>query len=111
MGNRDKTWRATDEDGTKLEPWPKTLLPSKLPQCRIFTFGYDANVTDKKKILGKVSVKTLRDHGMELVSCIKHERSESGITGRPIVFVCHSLGGLVCKEASFPKLANSALLL
>lgn len=98
MGHREKTWRGTDDDGRKLEPWPKALLPSKIPKSRIFTFGYDAHVVNLKD-QGKVSVKAIRDHAKELVASVKHERTQTNTTGRPMIFVCHSLGGLVCKDA------------
>ncbi|KAF7554701.1 hypothetical protein G7Z17_g2746 [Cylindrodendrum hubeiense] len=99
MGHREKTWRGTADDGRKLEPWPRTLLPSIIPNSRIFTFGYDAHVVNWKEMQGKVSVKAIRDHAKELVSSIEHERNQTNTTGRPMIFVCHSLGGLVCKDA------------
>lgn len=97
MGHREKTWRCTDDNGRKLEPWPKALLPSKIPKSRIFTFGYDAHVVNLKD-RGKVSVKAIRDHAKELVASVEHERTQTNTTGRPMIFVCHSLGGLVCKD-------------
>lgn len=33
------------------EPWLKTLLLSKLRKARIFTFGYDAYVTDWRGVV------------------------------------------------------------
>ncbi|KAH8669922.1 hypothetical protein BGZ61DRAFT_483227 [Ilyonectria robusta] len=98
MGHREKTWRGTDDDGRKLEPWPKALLPSKIPNSRIFTFGYDAHVFNLND-QGKVSVKAIRDHAKELVASVEHERTQTNTAGRPMIFVCHSLGGLVCKDA------------
>ncbi|CAH0004006.1 unnamed protein product [Clonostachys byssicola] len=103
MGNRNKTWQATGSNGLKLEPWPKALLPAKLPESRIFTFGYDAKVTDTKEFMGKVSEKTLRDHAAELIYSICHQRRASASTDRSLIFVCHSLGGLVCKEVLLPE--------
>lgn len=97
MGHREKTWRGTDDDGRKLEPWPKALLPSKIPNSRIFTFGYDAHVFNLND-QGKVSVKAIRDHAKELVASVEHERTQTNTAGRPMIFVCHSLGGLVCKD-------------
>ncbi|CAH0036396.1 unnamed protein product [Clonostachys solani] len=102
MGNRNKTWQATDSNGLKLDPWPKALLPAKLPESRILTFGYDAKVTDTKEFMGKVSEKTLRDHATELIYSIFHQRRAPGSTDRSLIFVCHSLGGLVCKEVLLP---------
>ncbi|CAI6093190.1 unnamed protein product, partial [Clonostachys chloroleuca] len=103
MGNRNKTWQATGSNGLKLDPWPKALLPAKLPESRIFTFGYDAKVTDTKEFMGKVSEKTLRDHATELIYSIFHQRRAPVSTDRSLIFVCHSLGGLVCKEVLLPE--------
>ncbi|KAH7140649.1 P-loop containing nucleoside triphosphate hydrolase protein, partial [Dactylonectria macrodidyma] len=99
MGDGEKTWRGTDDDGRKLLPWPKTFLPSAIPRSRILTFGYDARIVNSDEIQGKVSVKSIRDHAKELVASFGHMRNQTDTTGRPIIFVCHSLGGLVCKDA------------
>ncbi|KAK7990392.1 hypothetical protein PG990_014672 [Apiospora arundinis] len=42
-GDHEKTWTAHDES----EPWPQTLLPSRLPTARILIFGYDASVVEQ----------------------------------------------------------------
>ncbi|OBT47076.1 hypothetical protein VE00_03064 [Pseudogymnoascus sp. WSF 3629] len=68
-GHREKTWTATGED----EPWPKSLLPKDLPTARIITYGYDANVVNLTRVADAVR--------------------------RPIIFVTHSLRGLVCQDA------------
>ncbi|KAF7560068.1 hypothetical protein G7046_g4085 [Stylonectria norvegica] len=98
-GDREKTWRGSAADGTKLEPWPKTLLPSKFPKSRILAFGYDSRPIDQTRLFSKISNKTIRDHAIQLNRSLRHYRRETGTEGRPIIFVCHSLGGLVCKDA------------
>ncbi|KAM5371215.1 hypothetical protein ACJZ2D_008135 [Fusarium nematophilum] len=99
MGHRENTWRATTADKTKLQPWPKALLPAKFQRARIFGFGYDSRVIDMKQVGGKVSPKAIGDHAKELTACLAHERRRTDTTQRQIIFVCHSLGGLVCKDA------------
>ncbi|KAM0418587.1 hypothetical protein ACHAPT_012486 [Fusarium lateritium] len=91
-GNRDKTWRAQDQ----FEPWPKTLLPSKLPRARILTYGYDAYVVAKS---GPASTNRLIDHAANLLIDLTADREACGASSRPLIFVVHSLGGLVCKAA------------
>ncbi|KAH9901850.1 hypothetical protein F4778DRAFT_771119 [Xylariomycetidae sp. FL2044] len=91
-GDREKTWTAKDA----LEPWPKTLLPSKIPNARILTFGYDAYVADWR---GVVSQNRISNHAWDLLTSLGSHRDEDGTNNRPIIFVVHSLGGLVCENA------------
>ncbi|KAE8382644.1 Alpha/Beta hydrolase protein [Aspergillus bertholletiae] len=93
-GDRDATWTAPGAE----EPWPKTLLPLKLPTARIFTFGYDAYVADWR---GVVSRSLIANHAYNLLASLSSYRENDGTNERPIIFVCHSLGGLVCEDALF----------
>ncbi|RYC79044.1 hypothetical protein BFJ63_vAg18079, partial [Fusarium oxysporum f. sp. narcissi] len=73
-GNRTSTWTARGQPA----PWPKTLLPSELP---------------------KACILTLIDHAMNLLTDLTNDRRRRNASGRPLIFIAHSLGGLVCKEA------------
>jgi triacylglycerol esterase/lipase EstA (alpha/beta hydrolase family) len=98
-GDREGTWTA---DG-QTDPWPKALLPSRLQQSRVLTFGYDAYV-----VRGSVaSSNRLSDHASSLLNKLTSNRESCDATSRPLVFVAHSLGGLVCKKA-FLLSQNSA---
>ncbi|KAE8156908.1 hypothetical protein BDV40DRAFT_293146 [Aspergillus tamarii] len=66
-GDRDATWTAPGAE----EPWPKTLLPSKLPTARIFTFGYDAYVADWT---GVVSQSLIANHAYNLLASLSSYR-------------------------------------
>jgi pimeloyl-ACP methyl ester carboxylesterase len=88
-GNRDKTW--THGNGVS---WIKNLLPQDLPNARIMSFGYDADVVRFWTIAGS---NKLYDHGKSLAYAVLDRRF--GIEQRPIIFVAHSLGGLVCEAA------------
>ncbi|UPK96915.1 hypothetical protein LCI18_007850 [Fusarium solani-melongenae] len=90
-GNRISTWTAHGQTA----PWPKTLLPEKLSKARILTYGYDAYIVSK----AVASSNRLIDHAMNLLIDLIIERAGSRASSRPLVFVAHSLGGLVCKEA------------
>ncbi|KAL2204237.1 hypothetical protein CC79DRAFT_1389020 [Sarocladium strictum] len=97
-GDRDDTWTANGQS----EPWPKTLLPKALlPQqqhnlrARILTYGYDAYVVRKST----ASTNRLREHADNLLNDLVMDRDMNGGTSRPLIFVAHSLGGLVCKKA------------
>ncbi|KFZ25366.1 hypothetical protein V502_00151 [Pseudogymnoascus sp. VKM F-4520 (FW-2644)] len=89
-GHREKTWTATGED----EPWPKSLLPKDLLTARIITYGYDADVVNLTRVAGH---NTVREHATNLINDLAALRRDA--VGRPIIFVAHSLGGLVCQDA------------
>jgi protein SERAC1 len=58
------------------------------------TFGYDADIVRFWTI---ASSNRLGDHGKSLVYALLDQREQVG--QRPIIFVAHSLGGLVCEDA------------
>ncbi|RDK42430.1 hypothetical protein M752DRAFT_300648 [Aspergillus phoenicis ATCC 13157] len=89
-GNREATWTAEGDDG----PWPKKLLPSKLQTIRILGFGYAADVVHLWKMVNKGRV---FQFGQSLLQSLYAKRSVDGTADRPIAFLTHSLGGLVCE--------------
>ncbi|KAH6706234.1 hypothetical protein BKA61DRAFT_492359 [Leptodontidium sp. MPI-SDFR-AT-0119] len=91
-GDREKTWTAGNVDA----PWPKILLPARLPNARFLTFGYDAQVADWR---GMVSKNRISNHSWNLLTTLATYREDDSTNDRPIIFVCHSLGGLVCEDA------------
>ena len=90
-GNRDSAWTAHRQS----TPWPKTLLPPKLTRARILTYGYDAYIVRKSG----ASSNRLIDHATNLLNDLTTDRTSRDASSRPLIFVTHSLGGLVCKEA------------
>ncbi|KAI1173894.1 hypothetical protein F4777DRAFT_555820 [Nemania sp. FL0916] len=86
-GSRVKTWSRGDV------LWPRDLLKDDLKNVRVITWGYDANIANAFTYSSKDS---LFGHSSTLLNDLAMVRQE--IT-RPIIFVCHSLGGLVAKEA------------
>ncbi|KAB8077500.1 hypothetical protein BDV29DRAFT_56132 [Aspergillus leporis] len=90
-GDRITTWTAQGQS----DPWPKTLLPSQLTTARILTYGYDAYV-----VRGSVAGSNrLIDHATNLLNDLTTDRDLHDAASRPIIFIAHSLGGLVCKMA------------
>ncbi|KAE8443477.1 hypothetical protein EG329_001874 [Mollisiaceae sp. DMI_Dod_QoI] len=73
--------------------WLEDLLPEQLPNARIMTYGYNSSVY-KDATSGRI-----QDHAKGLLNALDGQRSERGAKKRPIIFVCHSLGGLVVKQA------------
>jgi hypothetical protein len=81
-----------DED---VEYWPEELLPYDQENVRVLTYGYDSYVT--KGFLEANGKSSIFAHGRSFLGAISRHRRQC--TGRPIVFVAHSLGGLVVKQA------------
>ncbi|KAK4236388.1 hypothetical protein C8A03DRAFT_45622 [Achaetomium macrosporum] len=73
--------------------WVNELLLQKLPRTRVMTFGYNASV------VGNTSVAGIRGHARKLLTLLRDKREDDGTSHRPIVFVAHSLGGIIVKQA------------
>ena len=78
--------------------WPSKLLGQDIPHSRILSFGYDADVVN---ILGggPASNSRLSNHAENLVGELVRARERSATETRKIIFVAHSLGGLVTEQA------------
>ncbi|KAL6900516.1 Alpha/Beta hydrolase protein [Trichoderma evansii] len=91
-GNWLKTWRA-DDGAIWLRDRLPQLLAEKNIQSRVLSFGYDADV---------IFTKTINDIEMvagDLLNQIDSIRTTPEQKETPIIFVAHSLGGLVVKAA------------
>jgi hypothetical protein len=66
-----------------------------LPNARVLTYGYDANI--RHRFDAPISKSTVYDIGMDLLVSLEAERRSE--PSRPLIFVAHSLGGIVVKEA------------
>ncbi|KEF52071.1 uncharacterized protein A1O9_12061, partial [Exophiala aquamarina CBS 119918] len=86
-GSRLETWSCGDTF------WPRDLLQDDLKNARIVTWGYDASFANA---FTYASQESIFGHAETLLNDLA--RLRRGIT-RPILFICHSLGGLVVKEA------------
>ncbi|KAL1999850.1 hypothetical protein VTN02DRAFT_3893 [Thermoascus thermophilus] len=81
----EETWKS----GDKL--WLRDFLPSQLPRARILLFGYNSNVAFQSSSAG------VREQAINLLNRLWLERQDD--EDRPILFIAHSLGGIVVKEA------------
>ncbi|KAF8519810.1 hypothetical protein BU17DRAFT_89673 [Hysterangium stoloniferum] len=84
------SWTA---DNDKL--WLRDLLPRDVPSARILTYGYDAYT----EITATSSTRTLDDHAENFLAHLAALRASSDTTKRPIIFIPHSLGGIILKHA------------
>ncbi|VTT84040.1 unnamed protein product [Fusarium fujikuroi] len=97
-GDCQKTWT----DKASGSPWPKTLLPLEIETARVLTYSYDSTVTGKDDV---PSQNRISNHAYNLVTALASLRQSDNTNSRPIIFICHSLGGLVCQDGSLRKQA------
>ncbi|EAS28261.3 uncharacterized protein CIMG_09465 [Coccidioides immitis RS] len=88
-GDAFETW--THKESRVM--WLRDLLPRELPNVRIMTFGYNARL---RNFAGH---QDLRNIATKLLSELADSRKTAKEINRPLVFVCHSLGGTVLKKA------------
>ena len=85
QGDATGTW------ATSKLCWPKDLLPADLPATRIMTFEYNTLVLNEPP-------PQIRDLAKILLDSLIINRRLSRAGSRPLVFVAHSLGGLLVKR-------------
>ncbi|KAH6680769.1 NACHT and WD domain protein [Halenospora varia] len=80
--------------------WPLTFLPLEPDVClaRILTFGYNANIR-KASNTGTSVLDFAKDLLFDLKYAKNGEMEELNMGSVPIIFVVHSMGGLIVKEA------------
>jgi len=89
-GHREQSWTAKNNN-----LWLRDFLPKTLPNARIFTYGYDAYTRGRQQL----TKQSIYDHAVTLVSRLALQRQLTGTEHRPIIFVAHSVGGIVLKDA------------
>jgi len=94
-GDPERTWTSQKTHAF----WPRDLLPKELDgRARILVYGYDADVVAWGGS-GGVGKDMIHNHAERLVATLVANRRRQHAEERPIVFVAHSLGGLVVKRA------------
>lgn len=89
-GDSFTTWTAANQQ----KPWPEAFLPQGLKQANILTFGYPTEGIKRQQN----SLMTLEGHAKDLYQDLATFRAGSSL---PLLFVAHSLGGLVLQKAIF----------
>lgn len=112
-GHPLKTW--TTHETKRFWLGDSDLLPSNIKRARILTYGYNASVA---ALLGKTSSDRIMQHAQTLIAELVADREVrlgahlldqalilgklEDATQRPIIFICHSLGGIIAKRVNRP---------
>lgn len=92
-GNAYNTWCS---NGKLKIHWPSELLRIDIPDARILSFGYDADVVGW---CSPASKNRVGNHAENLLGSVIRFRERTASEERSIIFIMHSLGGLVVQNA------------
>lgn len=94
-GHPQRTWTAAN--GVF---WPADLLPASLKNehANILVYGYNADVYSTKRDRSP-SDNFIHQHAQTLVTSLTQFRKSQGTERNPIIWVAHSLGGILTKRA------------
>jgi hypothetical protein len=104
-GHPERTWTYSEKSRSKSKVvsvfWPRDLLNKDFPNVRVLTYGYDSHVS---RFFSATNQSGIFAHGKKFLLALKRKRKES--PKRPLIFLAHSLGGIITKDACyFPKLS------
>lgn len=74
--------------------WPADFLPKDIPNARILTYGYKADIVSG--FFQANNKNSLSQHSRDLSVKLEREIENQ----HPIIFVAHSLGGIIIKDVS-----------
>ncbi|CAJ1078488.1 protein SERAC1 [Xyrichtys novacula] len=106
LGAAFKTWRQKDRNTLEEEKeaeseddysecWPKSWLAADCPNLRVLSVEYDSHLSDwMAKCPAENQRKSLAYRSRELLNKLK----QAGVGERPLVWVAHSMGGLLVKK-------------
>jgi hypothetical protein len=85
-------WERTWTDIPSGKNWLRDFLPNQFPNSRVMSFGYDSASALS------TAVSDIDDAARSLIDRLDGERQQEVAKRRPIIFVAHSLGGIVVKR-------------
>ena len=86
---------------TSSHMWLRDFLPKDLPKARILLYGYDSSLA------GNLSKNTFADFSRNFIHKFDTMRRLSGSENRLTIFIGHSLGCLIIKDALRPAPVQS----
>ncbi|CZR45737.1 uncharacterized protein FPRO_15087 [Fusarium proliferatum ET1] len=92
-GHAANTWTGREDPDNPFFWIADLRSVSSLPNLRAMTFGYNARFE-----VGNSNLLGVRQHAEALLLAIRNKRPGPQ-RHRPLLFICHSLGGLVVKQA------------
>lgn len=95
-GTSFNTWCRPEDGDVPAVHWPHDLLSKDIPDARIISFGYDADVAG---IWNPASTNCAANHAENLLGGVTRLRERTETEERPIIFVMHSLGGLIVQNS------------
>lgn len=93
--NHTDAWLHRSSSGSEVL-WLRDLLPKTIRAARVFSVDYDAQPS---LFYGNGSVARLQREAETLVAQLQADRSMDCCPQRPIIFICHGLGGVLVKKA------------
>jgi hypothetical protein len=92
-GGFDSTWNSIGPSGEHVN-FLRNLLPETMPHSRIMSFGYDS------RSLFRGTGLRIADISEDFVNGLESNRQNTIQRDRPLIFICHCIGGLAFKDAS-----------
>jgi hypothetical protein len=89
--------------------WLRDFLPSRVPSARVSLFEYNSKTIFNASTIGILEcaedllsrlkeMRTVKDQALLCITSLIISQMEPN---RPLVFICHSLGGIIVKQVSF----------
>lgn len=85
--NWEDTWKDTNG-----KVWLRDFLPAEFPNARVFSYGYDAG-----DVFGAGTTIDVTFEATMLLNDLEFDR-QGAAKNRPIIFISHSLGGIIVKK-------------
>lgn len=92
----EESWTESWTDPVTRVLWLRDLLPKDVRAARVLTYGYNAYGTT---LHANWSTDRIQQHAQTLIAELQADRMLEGCSARPIVFICHGLGGILIKKA------------
>ncbi|KAF8523266.1 hypothetical protein BU17DRAFT_24470, partial [Hysterangium stoloniferum] len=89
-GNWVSSWMAAGSSRSWLQH-PR-MLPRDIPNARILTYGYNATIWGNQR--ARITMDT---HAENLITLIVNFRANPQTPLQPIIFLAHSIGGIILK--------------